>query len=70
MVMTQTSQIFERLGVTPFGEPGDAFDPQLHNCVSTAPSEEFDEGTIILVMQKGYMLGERCIRPAMVQVAQ
>lgn len=70
MVMNQTNAIFERFGVTAFGEPGDTFDPQLHNCVSTAESEEYEEGTIILVMQKGYMLGERVVRPAMVQVAK
>ena len=69
MVLTQASQIFEKLGVTAYGEVGDTFDPQVHNCVSTAESDEYDEGIITMVIQKGYMLGDKVIRAAMVQVA-
>ena len=70
MVYDQTKSIFERMEVTAYGEPGDNFDPQLHNCVSTVEaSEQFAADQITLVMQRGYMLGDKVIRPAMVQVA-
>ncbi|MBE6753929.1 MAG: nucleotide exchange factor GrpE [Ruminococcaceae bacterium] len=70
MVLRQTLQIFGGMDVKAFGAAGDAFDPQLHQCVSTAASEEYDSGCITFVMQKGYMMGDRVIRPAMVQVAE
>lgn len=70
MVLTQTLSIFERMNVKAFGEVGDAFDPNFHNCVGTIETDEYESGTITLVMQRGYMLGERVIRPAMVQTAQ
>ncbi len=69
MVLSQTNAIFGKYGVTSFGEVGDRFDPQLHHCVSTSePTEQLDVDQISLVMQKGYLLGEKVIRPAMVQV--
>lgn len=70
MVKSQADMIFGKLGVTAFGETGDKFDPQIHNCVSTAASEDVESGCITIVIQKGYMLGERVVRPAMVQVAE
>lgn len=70
MVLRQTQQIFTGMEVKSFGAAGDPFDPQLHQCVSTAASEEFESGVITFVMQKGYIMGERVIRPAMVQVAE
>lgn len=70
MVYGQTVSIFERLEVKAYGEPGDNFDPQLHNCVSTVEAnDDFAADQITLVMQRGYMLGDKVIRPAMVQVA-
>lgn len=70
MVKSQAEAIFGKLGVTAFGEKGDKFDPQIHNCVSAAASEEVESGCITIVIQKGYMLGDRVVRPAMVQVAE
>ena len=70
MTLTNTLAIFEKLGVTPYGEVGQPFDPNRHNCVSTAASEEFASGQIILVMQKGYILGDKVVREALVQVAE
>ena len=70
MVLSQTTGIFERMNVKGFGEVGDAFDPNFHNCVGTIETDEFESGTITFVMQKGYMLGDKVIRPAMVQTAQ
>ena len=56
-------------GVEIFGEPGDAFDPNLHNAVMHLDSEEHDENVIAQVFQKGFKLGDKVIRFAMVQVA-
>lgn len=70
MVLSQARTIFEGMEIRAFGEAGDSFDPQLHHCVSTVDaSDDFAADQITLVIQKGYMLGDRVIRPAMVQVA-
>ena len=62
--------IMENEGVTPMQADGSFFDPNLHEAVTSEPSEEFDSGQIIEVLKQGYMLGERVLRPAMVRVAQ
>ncbi len=70
MIKQQALTIFEALGITPFCEPGDVFDPNLHNAIGMVASEEYESGQITLVIQKGYALGDRIIRPAMVQIAE
>ncbi|MCL2487006.1 MAG: nucleotide exchange factor GrpE [Oscillospiraceae bacterium] len=70
MVLSNTLAAFAKIGVVPFGETGEAFDPNLHHCVSTAESEDFPGGHITLVMQKGYALGDKVVRPAMVAVSE
>jgi len=69
MVMTQTMAIFEKLNVTAYGEVGEDFDPNFHHAVSAVDSDEFESGQITLVLQKGYKMGDKVIRPAMVQTA-
>lgn len=69
MVATQASQAFEKLGVTPFGAVGETFDPNLHHCVAAVDTDQVKSGEIAMVLQKGYRLGDKVIRPAMVQVA-
>lgn len=69
MTMTELVKILTGLGVEIFGEPGDAFDPNLHNAVMHLDSEEHDENVIAQVFQKGFKLGDKVIRFAMVQVA-
>ena len=69
MINTQALQVFEKLGVTSFGAVGETFDPNIHHCVGTVDTEEVESGAIVLVLQKGYKLGDKVIRPAMVQVA-
>lgn len=70
MINTQAVQVLDKLGVSSFGEVGEAFDPNLHHCVGTVATEEVESGAIALVLQKGYKLGDKVIRPAMVQVAE
>ena len=50
--------------------PGDTFDPSLHEAVTHEESEQFKEGQIIAELQKGYRIGERMLRPALVRVAR
>ena len=69
MTMTQLVGIFAGLGVEFFGNVGDVFDPNLHNAVMHTEDESFGENTISQVFQKGFKLGDKIIRFAMVQVA-
>lgn len=69
MIRNQFIASFEKMNIHEVGAVGDAFDPNLHNAVSHIDSEEFGENVISAVFQKGYMLGDKVIRYAMVQVA-
>ena len=69
MTMTQLVGILNGLGVEIFGNVGDEFDPNLHNAVMHTDDENFGENTICQVFQKGFKLGEKIVRFAMVQVA-
>ena len=69
MTMNELVKIFTNLGVEIFGNPGDEFDPNLHNAVMHIESEEFGENTIAQVFQKGFKIGEKVVRFAMVRVA-
>ena len=69
MTMTQLVSIFTGLGVEIFGEAGDAFDPNIHNAVMHTEDESVAENTITQVFQKGFKLGDKIVRFAMVQVA-
>ena len=69
MTMTELVKIFTNLGVEIFGQVGDTFDPNLHNAVMHIESEDLAENTIAQVFQKGFKLGEKIVRFAMVQVA-
>ena len=69
MTMTQLVSILESLGVEIFGEKGDVFDPNLHNAVMHTEEEGAPENTITLVFQKGFKMGDKIVRFAMVQVA-
>ncbi len=69
MTMTQLISIFEGLGVEIFGNVGDTFDPNIHNAVMHTEDDTEAENTITQVFQKGFKLGEKIVRFAMVQVA-
>ena len=69
MTMTQLTEILSGLGVEIFGAVGDVFDPNLHNAVMHTEDENFGENTICQVFQKGFKIGEKIVRFAMVQVA-
>ena len=69
MTMNELVKILNGLGVEIFGEKGDAFDPNLHNAVMHIDDETMEENTIAQVFQKGFKLGDKIVRFAMVQVA-
>ena len=69
MTMTQLVAILNGLGVEIFGNVGDAFDPNIHNAVMHTEDENAQENTITQVFQKGFKMGEKIVRFAMVQVA-
>ena len=69
MTMNQLVKVMEGLGVTSFGEIGEAFDPARHNAVMHVEEEGLGENVIAEVFQKGFIVGEKVIRFAMVKVA-
>ena len=69
LTMAELQKCFAALGVESYGEVGDPFDPNFHNAVMHTEDENFGENTICQVFQKGFKLGEKIIRFAMVQVA-
>lgn len=60
----------ERYGVSAIDAEGQAFNPELHQAVSMQPSAEVPPNHVLTVMQKGYKLHDRLLRPAMVVVAK
>ena len=69
MTMTELTNILNVLGVESFGAVGDPFDPNLHNAIMHNEDESLGENVISLVFQKGFRMGEKIVRFAMVQVA-
>ena len=69
LIMTELKKIMTGLGVEEFGETGDPFDPNAHNAVMHVENEELGENVIAQVFQRGFRIGEKVIRHAVVQVA-
>ena len=69
LTMTELKKIFESLGVEIYGEVGQEFNPELHNAVMHNEDESLGENVISMVFQKGFKLGDKIVRFAMVQVA-
>ena len=69
MIENQIKACFEKLGLEEMGQVGETFDPTLHNAVAHIEDESLGENVIAAVYQKGYKLGDRVVRHAMVQVA-
>ena len=68
LISNQLSKSFEKLKVESYGEVGDEFDAELHNAVSMVDSDELESNKIANVFQKGFKIGDKIIRHAMVQV--
>lgn len=69
MIMTQFNDILAKLGVTPIDALGQKFDPLLHNAVMHEEDAEKGENEIVQELQRGFKLGDKVIRFAMVKVA-
>lgn len=67
MIMKSVTGALEKLGVTPVGNPGDTFDPNLHNAIMHDEDPALPENSITDVFQKGYVKGKKVIRYAMVK---
>ena len=68
MIFTQMTGALEKLGVTEIESLGQKFDPNLHNAIKQVESEDGEADTICEVFQKGYRLGDRILRHALVAV--
>jgi molecular chaperone GrpE len=67
-VVTKLRNAGDKFGLKSFGAKGDKFDPELHNALVQTPSTDVTETVIADVVEPGFMLGERLLRPAMVAV--
>ncbi len=69
LIFNQFVEMLTKNGVESYGERGETFDPNIHNAVMTVEDEELGENQIASVFSKGYKLGDRIIREAVVTVA-
>jgi molecular chaperone GrpE len=66
----ELSAALARHGVKPIEAQGQRFDPNLHQAIAEVPSPDAQPGTVVNVVQPGYLIGDRLLRPAMVTVAK
>jgi molecular chaperone GrpE len=69
LVLRMFQSKLDRYGVKPFDAKGEPFDPRLHEAISQIPTAEVPAGSVAAEMQKGYRIGEKLLRPAIVAVA-
>jgi molecular chaperone GrpE len=69
-VADQLQAAVSRLGLVTYGEKGDSFDPKIHEALTSSYSTDVTEDTCVDILQPGYMVGERILRPARVAVAE
>ena len=70
IVLRQFQSALDRFDIKPFVAVGQPFDPTKHEAISQVASTEHPPGTVAVEMQRGYMIGERLLRPALVAVAK
>lgn len=70
MIYKQLKGVLEKSGVEEMNAIGEPFDPNIHHAVLTENSVEYESGKVTMVLQKGYLLNKKVIRPAMVKVAE
>ena len=69
MILSSVPEVLGKMNITAFGEPGETFDPNLHNAVMHVDDDQYGEGEILEVFQRGYRVGDKIIRYAMVRTA-
>ena len=70
MTLKEILKVFEQFGVKPFESIGKTFDPSLHQAVMQEETETHPENSVVKELQKGYMMHDRLLRPAMVVVSK
>jgi molecular chaperone GrpE len=70
LIDQKLSTLLEGEGIVPVPAEGLAFDPQIHEAITSEENDEVESGFIIEVVQQGYKLGDRVIRPALVRVSK
>jgi molecular chaperone GrpE len=69
LINKQLNDVLDSFGIQTIPAVGERFDPHVHEAVVTEPSEEYEPDTVIEEMSRGYRIGDRLLRPAMVKVA-
>ena len=69
MILGTLPDVLSKMGIEAYGEPGEQFDPNIHNAIMHEENSEKGENEIVAVYQQGYRLGDKIIRYAMVTVA-
>ncbi len=70
MILRKLNKVLENYNVTVIDPTGEVFDPNRHEAISMEDSDDVPSGHITVTMQKGYILGDRVLRPALVRVAK
>jgi molecular chaperone GrpE len=69
LIAKQLNEVLESFGVAPIAAVGERFDPHIHEAVVTEPSDEHEPDTVVEELVRGYRIGDRLLRPAMVKVS-
>lgn len=70
MIFRQFMDVMSAEGLTPMNSVGEAFNPEYHQAIMQVESDEYEEGIVVEEIQKGYLLKDKVLRPAMVKVSQ
>ena len=70
LTINMVSQMFEKFNIKMIDPMNEKFDPELHQAMTAQPTDDVEPNTVVAVMQKGYLLNERLVRPAMVMVSK
>ena len=70
MIKDQLTDVLKNEGIVEMKALGEEFDPMYHHAVLTEDSDEYESGYVIEVLQKGYLIDDKTLRPAMVKVSQ
>lgn len=69
LISKQLNEVLDSFGVKPIAAVGEPFDPHVHEAVVTEPSDKYEPDTVTEEITRGYRIGDRLLRPAMVKVA-
>ena len=70
LTINMVSQMFEKFNIKMVDPMNEKFDPEFHQAMAAQPTDDVEPNTVIAVMQKGYVLNDRLVRPAMVMVSK